>query len=310
MKGASNMWPPKSALIAHWAAPSLMDRLLRAFWALGIAVFLKPMAQVSPQERYDLAILYHPWRGDTIPGFMRQVAPVLVLLTYESPYEYDLTAPLAAGVDVTWDSDLASAHRLPYPSVHFPHGFMLVEQGPITPIASDICFLGQPFPYRADFVQRHADFLRQYDVLLSGHGWDAIAPWARTYCALDARESLACNLGAKIVLNIHRRNDADHENRNHYPPSSPNNRLFDLAGLGVFQLVDDSRLPELRAYYSPAEVPHFSEETFETFVSHFLAKQELRCAIAAAARERTRREHTTVHRLARALAETRMILGE
>lgn len=182
-------------------------------------------------------------------------------------------------------------------------------------LSCDVLFVGTGFPERVRLLNALVPHLRGLTVRLVGafERWGARAlldPWLRE--RLDApvfdQEALArLYASAAVVLNVHRSGkprDALPEDRNTLgvPAQSPNNRVFDVAACGAFQLVD--RRPALAGAFDEGRemVTFSSAEDLATKLEWYLARPAQRQAIARAARARVLAQHTYVHRLRTVLA--------
>ena len=176
---------------------------------------------------------------------------------------------------------------------------------------SDLCFVGMGFPNRVRIINAIAPAIKDLDVKLIGD-WET---WGGLHPALKDRvlpvkddflEVIKYYNGAKINLNIHRDpNDPPSGNRKKVGATSPNDRVFALAGCGAFQLVDDTR-PDLDDCFQVGEeiITFASPEDLAGKIHEYLDNDELRKSIGAAAAKRARREHTYKHRLAYILLAT------
>lgn len=134
--------------------------------------------------------------------------------------------------------------------------------------------------------------LLEFGLAIWGPGWRRTS--LRDYCRgeqLRADEFVRANAGATVAVNIHHQVDDDE------PEAACNQRLFEIAAIGVLQVVDyrfDLErwfLPgdELLAFETPADLRRTVEQ----------ALQDLAAAerIAAAGRERLLAGHTYMHRM-------------
>jgi len=88
-----------------------------------------------------------------------------------------------------------------------------------------------------------------------------------------------------------------------------NMRLFELAAIGAFQIVDD--LPGVREWFTPGEniITYSDEADLRDKVAHYLAHPEERARIAASARAHVAAHHTYDQRMARLMAEVARLRG-
>ena len=170
---------------------------------------------------------------------------------------------------------------------------------------SDLCFVGMGFPNRLEIINALAEELSHLKVWLIGD-W---GKWGSLHQVLkrsviptitDFWEVQRYYNGAKINLNIHRDPMVPPSgNRNGIPATSPNDRVFSLAGCGAFQLVDDARPDLWESFRAGTEVERFiSPEDLWTKICYFLTADEERERIARAAQIRAYKDHTFSQRLA------------
>lgn len=156
--------------------------------------------------------------------------------------------------------------------------------------------------YRANVVfagratQRRELLLAQlveFGLALWGPGWRESA--LRDYCrgeVTSTEEFVRAYAGASVAVNIHHRSDQDAE-----PRRGCNQRLFEIAGIGVPQVVDArGDLPrwfrlgtELEMFESAAEL--------RSVVEALIGDSARAEALGAASRRRALSEHTYIHRL-------------
>ena len=111
--------------------------------------------------------------------------------------------------------------------------------------------------------------------------------------------------GAQINLNIHRDpvNPPSGNNRG-VGATSPNDRVFALAGCGAFQLVDSARPDLLECFKADQELVCFSDSAdLAQKIEYYLTRPKLCRQIGDAAHKRAYREHTYEHRLKRIFQE-------
>ena len=109
---------------------------------------------------------------------------------------------------------------------------------------------------------------------------------------VTGEEKCKAMLAAKIVLN-----------QNHYSEiAGTNKRTFEVAGIGAFQLTDTPALADV--FDAESEVACFdTQQDMLDRIEHYLARPELRDAMAERAQRRAHAEHTYEHRWV-ALLET------
>lgn len=161
-----------------------------------------------------------------------------------------------------------------------------------------LAFVGAGYYNRRRFFQGLTDF----DFKIWGSEWDLNSPLGPCIQNRAARvseeDSVKIFNASRINLNLH--SSPVHAGIN---PEGDylNPRVFDLAACGAFQLVDwRAQLPEF--FTSGKELATFTSlaEAREKILYYLAHEDERRC-LAAAARERVMKEHTYARRLAGAL---------
>jgi spore maturation protein CgeB len=155
----------------------------------------------------------------------------------------------------------------------------------LEPYRCEVMLWGNLYPYRVRFLQA----LEGFRVRLYGP-----APRTRRsllsqveHTGIDVRgreKALACR-GAAVCLNPCHFGEVE----------GANQRLWDLAGLGGFQLTN---VPAASEYFDPeTEVATFSDVAdLRQKLTYFLGQPERRLRMAAAARAKALAHHTWVHR--------------
>ncbi|MGH7533716.1 MAG: CgeB family protein [Gemmatimonadales bacterium] len=213
----------------------------------------------------------------------------------------DGTEPDAAAWEAytqVWTADSDLAARVPG-ARYLPHGCDPSVHRPMSSrdeFRANVVFVGAATPHRERLLGEVVEF----GLAVWGPGWRKTR--LRDYCrgdALAVEDYVRASAGASIALNLHR------EGPDGRVPSAAgcNARTFELAAMGVAQVVDDRiDLPsqfvegeELAVFREPAEL--------KPLVRELLHDRAAADALAAAARRRALTEHTYVHRLRRLLDE-------
>lgn len=231
-------------------------------------------------------------------------------LSFAGDYDYVFTVESGA-IDVYRGLGYKNVFHLPlaaFPGVH-------ADRPVASQFESDVCFIGSGFYNRIEFFDGLADYFIDsgLQVRIIGQWWDSLRSFTklrksildRLVYAADAAKYYA---GAKINLNLHRASDAAANyqgNAYNITARSPNNRTFEIAACGGFQLVDNAR-SELNKYFEIGkEVDTFSspDELIEK-IEYYLNHEEKRKEMARRARERCLKEHTFHERLEFVLEKT------
>ena len=252
----------------------------------------------------------------------------LVCWQTDDPYDIDVSVNYSALCEYifTVDSSTLSEYKKNgcknayYLPNAFPKGLMVKvgKKEAAGKYYSDICFIGTPFERskRVEVIDKMSAFFKDYRVRimgshLVGYSWrEALKNYKIIKRAIyedfiPQAEAAKYMLSSKINLNIHRDSYGDQigNNQRGIMANSPNDRTFILAGIGAFQLVDDSR-KDLRNLFKPGEevVTFSSKGDLKEKIEYYLAHEKERQKIARAARERVIREHTYHHRIRQMLS--------
>lgn len=275
------------------------------------------MLDVAQEWQPQLTVAFHPY----LPTFEKyaraweKIGGHKALWTMEDPWEFDHTQAYAHLFGYIITSDKRAAQVLKQSGVnahHLPHGAMQYLYYPEEvghAYKTDLCFVGNAYPSRLRFFRAVLPHLKEYRVALIGTGWRALPD---TYGQLVVNDGVS-NVenrrwmnGAKVVLNLHRLvDDVPIANERVLKPSSPNNRFFEIGACRRLQMVDDSRLPEIKEYYSVnSELLVF--ESTDHFLQLFLSAMgasDFRSMAAAAAYTRTLQAHKYEQRILSVFAE-------
>jgi spore maturation protein CgeB len=155
----------------------------------------------------------------------------------------------------------------------------------LRPYRCDVMLYGNLYPYRVRFLEALKDFsVRIYGPKPTGRRWLVSRV---EHSGLDVRgraKVLACR-GAAVCLNPCHFGEIEGTNK----------RLWELAGIGAFQLTD---APAASTFFDPEEeVATFSTvEDLRHKLAFYLREPERRQRMARAAREKVLAQHTWVHR--------------
>ncbi|KAF0822378.1 glycosyltransferase [Cytobacillus firmus] len=175
---------------------------------------------------------------------------------------------------------------------------------------SDICLLGFPYPDRIKYIELLLEHT-PYKIKVVGK-WNHLLSLSkfRNHINLSIKEgwvepSIAANFynGAKIVLNTHRPfNLKQNKNSIGIVGKSINNRTFDVAASGAFQLIQFKE--DLPAHFiEEDEIIAFKNESeLIKKVEYYMQLEEDRQRIANNARIRVLEEHTFEHRIKRMMS--------
>jgi spore maturation protein CgeB len=178
-------------------------------------------------------------------------------------------------------------HYLPQACDRALHRPVALDDADRARYACDLTVAGNPYLYRAEGLRP----LLGRDLKVWGKPparWMQHPVWRHfTGVYVTGDEKCKAMLAAKIVLN-----------QVHYAEiGGTNKRTFEVAAIGAFQLTD---APASAEFFDPeTEVPRFEtlREMLER-IEHFLARPDLRRAMAERASRRAHAEHTYEHRWA------------
>jgi spore maturation protein CgeB len=219
----------------------------------------------------------------------------------DDPYEFDCNYFLPKLVDFVFSNDKNSCnyyhsknvYHLPLAAAEAIHCTLQPSNEP----EWDFVFCGVGFPNRIDVIEGLQDILTKYSTLIIGSNWSSQISnnlFIREPVSYD--ELLYIYRNSKIVLNISRMFDLENKIYE-IVPSTPAPRTFEVAAMGIFQLVFFDR-PELYDYFNPEEIISFSsKEEFMNLAAKYLEDSELRNKVSKLAQQRVSKQHFYRHRL-------------
>ncbi len=269
------------------------------------------------------------WPGELERALSGDTAPDLVLVIGTPPTEADTLHQMRRGSQLTWANwfpdHLREHERLAEDAESYNHLFAVGTDiathlesrlgRPVTllPLACDPSVY-RPDPergqqYRANVVfagratRRRELLLAQlveFGLALWGPGWRQTA--LRDYCrgeTVATEEFVRAYAGASVAVNIH--HSAEETGGGE---ASCNQRLFEIAAIGVPQVVDARG--DLHLWFEPGEELDVfrSVEELKSQVEAILHHPPLAEVLGANARRRVLREHTYMHRLQALLKAT------
>ncbi|MBY0074700.1 CgeB family protein [Priestia aryabhattai] len=234
----------------------------------------------------------------------------LVVWMTEDPYYMDTTKNLVSRYDYVFTIESSALNfycENGHPSVYLlplgtdPNVFSPKENTD-TKQMNDICFVGFPYPKRVEMI----NFLLKktsYTVQVAGRKWkDNLIQWSdnKQLSVVDwipPTEVAHHYNHSRIVLNTHRPYDlAENKNSLGIRNYSINNRTFDIAASGAFQII--SYKPDLRNYFTEAEMVSFqNKEELLCKINYYIKHKEEREKIASRAKAKVLSQHTFSHRI-------------
>ncbi|MFC0470068.1 glycosyltransferase [Halalkalibacter kiskunsagensis] len=297
---------------------SFDQSILKAFKELGHQVKCVPS---SGEEALKNAVkFFQPDIALTLTGFkmaqtvldwLKNQGIKLAVWMTEDPYYIDRTINLIPHYDYVFTIDTAAlevyketghkqVHFLPLgtdPDIYFP-------TSPIKDFESDICLVGYPYPNRTKMIQ----FLTEntnFSILVVGSQWTKKLTNLKQSSRLCVHSSwvpptIAKNYynSAIINLNTHRPyNLKQNKNKKNVINQCINNRTFDIASCGGFQLIEyKAGLP--KHFINEEEIVSFNSNVdLLEKVTYYMSHYKERHKIAESAREKTINNHTFEHRM-------------
>ncbi|HEX6106160.1 MAG TPA: glycosyltransferase [Gemmatimonadales bacterium] len=166
---------------------------------------------------------------------------------------------------------------------------------------ANVVFAGTATPYR----ERMLSELVEYGLALWGPGWRKTK--LRDYCrgeVLSQADYVRAYAGASVAVNVPCCEDVGAEGE-----SGCNRRLFELAAIGVPQVIEDR--PDLHPHFREGSEILVARDTTElkTLVREALQDRAWAEQVAAGARQRALAEHTYMHRMRALLGAVRERVG-
>lgn len=271
---------------------------------------LPSLAEKIKRFRPHIALVFckdaHP-----ITAHIRKWAPTIPigLWVVNDPYHLKDYEWMVSSYDfmLTQDSGCVPYYRRvkKRPSFHVPLAVNPADYRPMNvPLSyqSDICFIGSAWPGRLPVIDRLHPFLLQKKFIIIGDGWEKLKHYQQLKRGIISKkippdEVARYYNGAKIVLNIHRTSDDLGRNPRKLPARTPNNRTFDIAACGSFQLA--TKRADLGRFYQMNKemVDYLGIEDLKRKMIYYLQHEHQRKAIARGAYRRTLKEHTYVARM-------------
>jgi len=221
--------------------------------------------------------------------------------TTDDPYEFDCNYFLPKLVDFVFSNDKNSCNyyhsentwHIPLAASEEVHGKPESSKHPDW----DFVFCGVGFSNRIDIIEGLLDVLKNYSTLIIGSGWSSqISSNLTVRASIDYEELLSIYRNTKIVLNLSRSFDLKNKIYE-IIPSTPAPRTFEVAAMGVFQMIFLDK-PEIYEYFDRDEFVSFSSKLdFLNLSKKYLQDTNLRNNIAIKARQRVFKEHFYRHRL-------------
>lgn len=228
----------------------------------------------------------------------------------EDPFYFDKTIQIINRFDYIFTIDTGSLKH--YQSIH-PNAYHLplgtdptIFKPRLVDYAykSDLLLVGYPYPTRVNLIH----FLLKntnYQITLVGKGWrNRLRKVLRNNSRVMTKDTWVAPQevsyyynGACIVLNPHRSHNFWHnQNTSGIINESINNRTFDVAACGAFQLIEEK--PNLRSFFTEEEMVSYRDyEDCLRKVVAYMNDEEQRQVIARKAQKIVIEQHTFGHRV-------------
>lgn len=287
------------------------------------SAFNHPCLKINPEYNHETIEQIHRFQPDFVLAFvgykippsflqfLKQQGYALGIWFTEDPYYMDESIRLAGDFHFIFTIDLGAYHyykeafptknidHLPLgtdPNLYFPP---IIDRIKIY----DLCLIGYPYPERIQLVQNILNNT-PYTLILAGPLW-------RKYIGGNHRKRLTLINkwvepdfvrqlfhSAKIILNPHRSFDfSKNKNTLGIESMSINNRTFDIAACGGFQLL--MAKPDLETHFSSASemVSYATNDDCLKLIHQFEKDEQARVSYSEKARERVLHHHTFFHRV-------------
>ncbi|WP_057915691.1 glycosyltransferase [Peribacillus muralis] len=240
----------------------------------------------------------------------KKCGSILSVWLTEDPFYIDSSIEVVKDYDYIFTIDLGALefYKKKFPEKNFFHLPLGTDpnlyQPSVTPIKYiyDLCLVGYPYPERIELVT-HILNDTHYSLILVGPRW-------RKYIATNMERLTIVNkwvvpetvrnifISSKIILNPHRTYDfAKNINTQGIESKSINNRTFDIAACGGFQLIPNK--PDLDMHFNVSNeiVSYANNENCIELINHFLNNENSRNQYRKNAKERVLNSHTFFHRI-------------
>ncbi|MGX5629193.1 CgeB family protein [Bacillus thuringiensis] len=244
--------------------------------------------------------------------YLQQIGFMTAIWLTDDPYYIDYTKKVVPFYNFVFTQDYGAIEI--YKKLGCANAFYLplaVDQSIFQPNKKsssykyEICFMGTAFDNRLDFIDKVSNYLAKKNTIIVGNNWDKL----KNYSILKDKIKLlpiavyedTANYytEAKINLNLHRSNTDTTFNSNseNIIAQSINNRTFEIAAHGAFQLTDFR--PNLTDLYTPgADLDTFhSPEEFIQKTEFYLNNEYKRNKIAIKGLQHTLQHHTYEKRI-------------
>ncbi|MET3698899.1 spore maturation protein CgeB [Bacillus oleivorans] len=256
-----------------------------------------------------LSIVGHKMDPKLIKFIKKREMNLCIWLT-EDPFYMDYSMKIIEDYDFIFTVDLGAFefYKKMFPNKHIFHLPLGTDPSIYYPEPADklfdLCLVGYPYPERIDLVN-HILKTTSYSIILAGPLWkgvirninnlkkmNIIGKWIEPSTVREIFNR------SKIILNPHRSSQfAKNKNTLNIESKSINNRTFDIAACGGFQLISDK--PDIEQHFDhPCEMVSFSnEDNCIDLIHHFISDEKKRNDYSHHAHRRVLNNHTFLHRI-------------
>lgn len=293
----------------------IINAITKTFERMGITYRLAyghDMVRVAKECNPHLLLCYHPpYDFENYLADIQSISCHKLLWESETPFEIDVVKKGKDNFHYNFimDANAQKALQREFPGneyIHVPCAMSpdVHKQYDVGwEYRSDLVFIGAPFPSRIAFFNEVKEFLEDYYVTIIGFGWNGnvnFGPNVRVINnILPDHECMKFYSGAKVALNLQRQmSDSWGHNNDNIAPSSPANRMFEIAGTGTCQMVDNTRYPEMWKYFAKDELIMFDgSEGFKILFNEIVSDKIRRQKIGKKAKDRVLEAHTYEKRI-------------
>jgi spore maturation protein CgeB len=262
------------------------------------------------RQRPDLVVCFGSCMPDDadyleLRQYCDKSGAVLAFWLHDDPYEFDFSYRIRGIADLVFSNDRWAAQHYNHPhAYHLPLAASReAHWRPLNPSKDiGVFFCGVAFANRIRLVKDLKPVLQKFDTRILGDQWpEGELPFARNR-RLSNDDLSRQYSRALVTLNMGR--DYHYANdRYKLDPSTPGPRTFEAAMAGTTQMYFVESL-EIEDYYVPDKeiVLYNSVAEFERKLRALMDDVHVCIGVAAAAQERTLRDHTYRNRAASILA--------
>lgn len=224
--------------------------------------YIEDVAKISHEFEPTMHIfLHHQSKLYEYLPVIKELKGHKLLWTHEDPWESDITFDMLPYFYYIFTTDENTAEALKKESTankifYVPHACnpKVHRRMDISwEYKSDICFIGNAYRSRLEYLQAKANDWKQQLVRIVGVGYRGLDGYQEQHIIhghISEPEMVKYYSGTKMALNLHRiTGDLDMRNKREITPKHLNNRFYELNAIGVVQMIEgrDNMNDEIRA---------------------------------------------------------------